>query len=315
VTTPPLPPRRALGRGLDALLPSAPSASTGNNGPSSANGGAAAGERLAFLCALEKLVPQKGQPRRHFDPQALDELAQSIKEHGLLEPIVVRRVSNQGGQADRFEIIAGERRWRASQKAGLRDALVVVKDVSPEVAFELALVENVQREDLNAVEIAEALDRLIKEHGYTQETVAARVGKERSTVTNHLRLLKLPAEVRDRIVTRELSEGHARALLGAKDEEQIRKLAEKVVRGKLSVRATEALVRSAGAAKDGKSGAKAGASGSSGGGSTPAIRDLEAKLGRALGIRCEVRDKGNKGEIAIPYADLDQLDRILEKLL
>jgi ParB family chromosome partitioning protein len=311
VTTPPVPPRRALGRGLDALLPSAPSASTVSNGSASANGAAPPGERLAFLCALEKLAPQKGQPRRHFDPQALEELAQSIKEHGLLEPIVVRRVS---GQADRFEIIAGERRWRASQKAGLRDALVVVKDVTPEVAFELALVENVQREDLNAVEIAEALDRLIKEHGYTQETVAARVGKERSTVTNHLRLLKLPAEVRDRIVTRELSEGHARALLGAKDEEQIRKLAEKVVRGKLSVRATEALVRGAAAGKDGKNSAKSGAAGA-GGGATPAIRDLEAKLARALGTRCEVRDKGNKGEIAIPYADLDQLDRILEKLL
>ncbi len=315
VTTPPVPPRRALGRGLDALLPSAPSASTLVHGSASANGGAAAGERLAFLCALEKLVPQKGQPRRHFDPQALEELAQSIKEHGLLEPIVVRRVPNQGAPTDRFEIIAGERRWRASQKAGLREALVVVKDVSPEVAFELALVENVQREDLNAVEIAEALDRLIKEHGYTQETVAARVGKERSTVTNHLRLLKLPAEVRDRIVTRELSEGHARALLGAKDEEQIRKLAEKVVRGKLSVRATEALVRGAGGAKDGKNGAKAGASSRNGAATTPAIRDLETKLARALGTRCEVRDKGNKGEIAIPYTDLDQLDRILEKLL
>jgi ParB family chromosome partitioning protein len=311
VTAPPLPPRRALGRGLDALLPSAASA---NLVPApGASGSTPPGERLAFMCALEKLVPQKGQPRRHFDPQALEELAQSIKEHGLLEPIVVRRAPNQPGQSDKFEIIAGERRWRASQKAGMRDALVVVKDVSPEIAFELALVENVQREDLNAVEIAEALDRLIKEHGYTQETVAARVGKERSTVTNHLRLLKLPAEVRDKIVTRELSEGHARALLGAKDEEQIRKLAEKVMRGKLSVRATEALVRGAGT-KDGKSGGGK-AAGVSGSGSTAAIRDLEAKLGRALGIRCEVRDKGNKGEIAIPYTDLDQLDRILEKLL
>ncbi len=306
MTTPPLPPRRALGRGLDALLPSAPSA---NVVPAAgANGSTPPGERLAFMCALEKLVPQKGQPRRHFDPQALEELAQSIKEHGLLEPIVVRRAA---GHTDKFEIIAGERRWRASQKAGMRDALVVVKDVSPEIAFELALVENVQREDLNAVEIAEALDRLIKEHGYTQETVAARVGKERSTVTNHLRLLKLPAEVRDKIVTRELSEGHARALLGAKDEEQIRKLAEKVVRGKLSVRATEALVRGAGT-KDGKSGGKTGDA--SGGSSSAAIRDLEARLARALGVRCEVRDKGNKGEIAIPYVDLDQLDRILEKL-
>ena len=229
---------------------------------------------------------------------------------------MVRRAA---GQTDKFEIIAGERRWRASQKAGMREALVVVKDVSPETAFELALVENVQREDLNAVEIAEALDRLIKEHGYTQETVARRVGKERSTVTNHLRLLKLPAEVRDKIVNKELSEGHARALLGAKDEEQIRKLAEKVVRGKLSVRATEALVKSAGSRRQERRrrSERRGQQEQRRGGRRidsghPRSR---GKLARALGVRCEVRDKGNKGEIAIPYVDLDQLDRILEKLL
>src|SRR6202035_2090206 len=157
----------------------------------------------------------------------IDELAASIKEHGLLEPIVVRRVPGQ----DKLEIIAGERRWRASQKAGLREVLVVVKDVSPKAAFELALIENVQREDLNPVELAEALDRLVKEHHYTQETLAERLGQGphqgRDTLANSLRLLKLPASVRARVITGELSEGHARALLGAPDASKIEELAEK----------------------------------------------------------------------------------------
>src|SRR5215213_1860170 len=162
--------RRALGRGLDALLPSAPQpASSTFPDPR---------DKSVFSCAVEKLVAQKGQPRQHFAKDKLDELAASIKEHGLLEPIVVRRLPGQ----DKLEIIAGERRWRASQKAGLREVMVVVKDVSPKAAFELALIENVQREDLNAIELAEALDRLVKEHGYTQEALAVRLGKDRTTV-------------------------------------------------------------------------------------------------------------------------------------
>ncbi len=286
--------KRALGRGLDALLPSAPSAS------------ATYGDKSVFLCPLDRIVPQKGQPRQHFDAQALDELAQSIKEFGLLEPIVVRRSGDKSVGADKFEIIAGERRWRASQKAGLREVLVVVKDVTPRTAFELALIENVQREDLNPVELAEALDRLVKEHAYTQERLAERLGKDRTTITNSLRLLKLPVTVRAKIVSGELTEGHARALLGA-DPDKIEHLAEKVLRGRLSVRATEALVRGAKAKGKGTA-AKPGEK-------STQIRDLETKLSRALGTKVEVRDRGNLGEIAIPYADLDALDRLLDKLL
>src|SRR5689334_24107985 len=182
------PKRRALGRGLDALLPTPPSA--------------AYGDKSVFSCAIEKLAPQKGQPRQFFAKDRIEELAQSIGEHGLLEPIIVRRVSGQ----DKLEIIAGERRWRASQKAGLREVLVVVKDVSPKAAFELALIENVQREDLNPVELAEALDRLVKEHQYTQETLAERLGKDRTTIANSLRLLKLPASVRARVISGDRSE-------------------------------------------------------------------------------------------------------------
>ena len=299
------PKKRALGRGLDALLPTAPASSS-------------YGERSVFMCALERITPQKGQPRQHFDATAIDELAGSIREHGLLEPIVVRRAGPPGSPAgDRFEIIAGERRWRACQKAGLREAMVVVKDVSPRSAFELALIENVQREDLNPVELAEALDRLVKEHEYTQESLAERLGKDRTTITNSLRLLKLPTRVRTKIISGELSEGHGRALLGAGESQAIEALAEKVIRGRLNVRATEALVR--GEKSKGKNGAaKSGASDpgtGTGKEKSAAIRDLEQRIGRALGAKVEVRDSGNKGEIAIPYADLDALDRILAKLL
>jgi ParB family chromosome partitioning protein len=294
------PKKRALGRGLDALLPPAPAAAAGNYG-----------DKNVFLCALEKIVPHKGQPRQHFDATALEELAQSIREHGLLEPIVVRRAAPG---ADKFEIIAGERRWRACQKAGLREALVVVKDVSTAHAFELALIENVQREDLNPVELAEALDRLVKEHGFTQESLATRLGKDRTTITNSLRLLKLPARVRGKIVTGELTEGHARALLGAAEDGAIEQLADKVIAGRLSVRATEALVRQARDKKDkGKNGAAGG--GAPGGQKSAAIKDLEQRLTRALGTKVEVRDQGNRGEVAIPYADLDALDRVIDKLL
>jgi ParB family chromosome partitioning protein len=296
----PDPKRRALGRGLDALLPPAPSAAQ------------TYGEKSVFLCALEKIVPQKGQPRQHFDAKALEELSESIREHGLLEPIVVRRAAPG---VDRFEIIAGERRWRACQKAGLREAMVVVKDVSPRNAFELALIENVQREDLNPVELAEALDRLVKEHAYTQESLAQRLGKDRSTIANSLRLLKLPARVRAKIVTGELSEGHARALLGAVDDGKIEQLADRVLAGKLSVRATEALVKALRSKGSGKPDESDGKANGASGGKSAAVRDLEQRLTRALGTKVEVRDSGNRGEIAIPYADLDALDRVIDKLL
>jgi ParB family chromosome partitioning protein len=294
MSAPPETKRRALGRGLDALLP-APSPLSGST------------DRNVFVCPLEKIVPQRGQPRQHFDAHKLDELAQSIREHGLVEPLVVRRATRPG---DTFELVAGERRWRALQRAGVHEALVVVKDVSAKEAFEMALIENVQREELNPIELAEAFDRLVHEHGYTQEALADRVGKDRTTVANALRLLKLPARVRAKVVGGELSEGHARALLAAGDGADIEELAERVVRGKLSVRATEALAR-AHAGKKGEARPRMGADGDK----SASVRDLEAKLRRALGTNVEVRDRGNRGEIAIPYADLEALDRILDKLL
>lgn len=292
-------PTRGLGRGLDALLPV-------RNTPSTAPVASAYGEGNVFECPIEKIVPQRGQPRQHFDPEKLEELAQSIREHGIIEPLVVRR--RQGG--DQFELVAGERRWRAAQKAGLKEVLVVVRDLSAKDAFELALIENVQRADLDPIEFSEALDRLLKEHGYTQETLAQRVGKDRSTIANALRLLKLPANVRELVVSGELSEGHARALLGSPDDATLAKIAEKVVRGRLSVRQTEQLVRAAKTSGDGKKGGKDGAAGKS-----ASVRDLEGRLERRLGTKCEVRDREGAGEIVVKYGSLDELDRLLELLL
>jgi len=292
-------PRRALGRGLDALLPVAPERTP-----------AGFGERSVFLCPLERIVPMRGQPRQHFDERALEELASSIREVGLIEPLVVRRVQSVGSgpSADRYELVAGERRWRASQRAGLREVMVVVKDVSPASAFELAMIENVQREDLNAIELAEALSRLIKEHGYTQEKLAERLGKDRTTIANSLRLLRLPPPVRERVIKGELTEGHARALLAVQDDAELARLADKVVRGRLSVRQTEQLARGA------RPGKPKGEGESHPSGKSASVRDLERRLSIALGTKCEVRDQGNKGEIAVHYASLDALDEILSKI-
>lgn len=279
---------KALGRGLDALFSTTRPTTPG--GP----------ERTMFLCAIERLVRQEGQPRQHFDDERIDELAASIKAHGLLEPLVVRRVP---GKTDRFEIIAGERRFRASQRAGLTEVPVVVKDVSPAAAFELALVENVQREDLNPIELAEALDRLVKEHGHTHDALAQVLHKDRSTITNALRLLRLPARVRSFVIDGRLSEGHARALLGATTDEKMGEIADKIVRGRLTVRQAEELVRGSKPAKPAdkpKSAEK-----------TPAVRDVELRLARRLGSKVELRDRKGKGEIVVAYGSLDELDRLL----
>jgi len=288
-------PLRGLGRGLDALLPVRPPVTPERPASAYAEGN-------VFSCALERIVPQRGQPRQHFDAARLDELASSIKEHGLLEPLVVRR----RGEGE-FELIAGERRWRAAQRAGLREVMVVVHDVSARDAFELALIENVQREDLDPIEFAEALDRLLREHGYTQERLAERVGKDRSSIANALRLLKLPKAVRERVVSGELSEGHARALLGAPSDDVLADLADKVMKGRLSVRQTEALVR---ALKSKGPGPAKGPTQKSAN-----VRDIEGRLERKLGTRIELRDRDGKGEIGIKYGSWDELDRILEALL
>jgi ParB family chromosome partitioning protein len=286
---------RGLGRGLDALFTPGDAPARSSVPPP--------GEPSLFTCALERIVPSRTQPRQHFDTAALDELAASIKAHGLLEPLVVRRLPGE----DRFEIVAGERRWRASQRAGLREVPVHLKNVTDQASFELALIENVQREDLNPIEFAEALGRLIADYGDTEESLAALLNRDRSTLANALRLLKLPDKVRSLVIQAQLSEGHARALLGAPDEKSLTQLADKAVHRKLSVRQTEALVR---ALKQGSAGDAEAPAGTK----SPGVRDLETRLARHYGTRCEVKDRKGQGEIVIRYASLDELDRILERL-
>jgi ParB family transcriptional regulator, chromosome partitioning protein len=288
--------RRALGRGLDALLPEVAPAPVP----------AASGAMVA--CPIERIEPQPGQPRQHFEAAALDELAQSIRDQGVIEPLVVRRLPPRAGETavgDRYEIVVGERRWRAAQRAGLREVPVVVRQMTAEQAFECALVENVQREDLNPFELAEALDRLAREFGHTQDAIAERLGKDRSSIANTLRLLKLPPGVRAMIIAGELSEGHGRALLGAADPAQVEALADRVKAGRLSVRATERLVRGQkkkGAAVEPKS---------------ASVRDVEERLTRRLGARVQLRvgKRKGQGELVIHYGTLDDLDRILDVLL
>ena len=295
--------KRALGRGLDALLPAAPPRAAAS--PSY-------GDKSVFSCPVERIIPQPGQPRQHFDEDELVELEASIREHGIIEPLVVRRLPGGGPTGDKYELIAGERRWRAAQRVGLREVIVVVKDVTPAAAFELALVENIQRADLNPIEVAEAYDRLAREHGYTHEALADKVGKERATITNALRLLKLPTTVRTLVVSRELSEGHARALLGAPDEKALQDIAEKTVRGRLPVRRVEEMVRAARKRKE--AGNQAGGASPKPGAKSAAVRDLEARLARRFGTRVEVRDNAGSGEVAIHYGSLDELDRLLGAL-
>lgn len=290
---------RGLGRGLDALLPLSQQQPPPE--PPPPNG---ASKATMFVCGVEKIAPCRTQPRKHFDSAALDELTASIQLHGVLEPLVVRRLPGE----ERFEIIAGERRWRAAQRAGLHEVPVFVREATEQAAFELALVENVQREDLNPIEFAEALGRLIAEYSYTQDSLASLLNRDRSTLANALRLLKLPDKVREMVIAGQLSEGHARALLGAPDEATMTQLAEKTVARKLSVRQTEALVRAL------KSSPDSGGAPSAPEGKSAGVRDLEGRLARRYGTRCEVRDKSGKGEIVIRYSDLDELDRILEQM-
>lgn len=217
--------RPALGRGLSALLASAPVPSV----PTA---------RGFLTVPIEQVLPEREQPRRFWDAARLEELAASIKARGVIQPILVRRLPEGS-----YRIVAGERRWRAAQLAGLSELPVIVKEVSEAEAFELALIENIQRMDLNPIEEAEAYQRLVSEHGLKQDDLAARVGKERSSITNALRLLKLPPVVREQVAAGTLTVGHAKVLLGVDDNKDMSALAHHVTERGLSVRDTERLVQ------------------------------------------------------------------------
>ncbi len=285
--------RKALGKGLGALIPGA-----------SPSRPVTPIYRDYLTVPIERIHPQANQPRRKFDEEALRGLAESIEEQGLIEPPVVRRKAGTDG----FELIVGERRWRAAQKAGLKEIPVVVKDASDAEAFEMALVENVQREDLNAIEEAEALHYLIEERGYTQAQVASRIGRNRSTVANSLRLLGLPPEVRELVIDAKLSEGHGRAVLQAGTPAKMIALARAVVARGYSVRETERRARAAASEKDPDKKKQLQEP-------SPEVKSLIEKLQRAVGARVNIEDKKGKGKIVISYTNYDELDGILNKIL
>ena len=254
------------------------------------------GESLTQL-PIEQLQPGRFQPRQRFDERALEELADSIANSGLLQPLVVRPL-----KGDAYEIIAGERRWRAAQKAHFTEVPVLIREMEDETALELAIVENVQREDLGAVEEAHAYAKLMADFGHTQATVAGLVGKSRPHVANLLRLLTLPAEVLDWVQEGSLSAGHARALIGADDPKS---LAKDVIGKNLSVRQTEALAKATPfAASLGKLPKEKSAD----------VREFEEQLSLDIGYRVEVIERGKGGEIKIKYTSNEQLDAIAVKL-
>ncbi len=284
----PDPKRSALGKGLSALIPDAPEP-----------------QAATTEVDVDLLRPNTYQPRLRVDDVHLDELAQSIRTHGVIQPIVVRRVDNA------YEIIAGERRWRAARQAGLRRVPVVVREVEAEGRhdiLEMALIENIQRENLNAIEEGTAYRRLGDEFHLTQDAIATAVGKDRSTVANMVRLLKLPDEVQEEVAAGRLSMGHARALLALPDQAAQRTLARDIIARSLSVRETEGLVKKAIDAGPAPAPAKA---------PKPAdvhTRAAEEKLRLQLGTRVRIVRRGKKGRIEIEFVSEQELIRIYEAL-
>jgi ParB family chromosome partitioning protein len=282
--------RPALGRGLGALIP-------GATAPPPPRERAADPARPTEL-DIDLLTPNPDQPRLQMDDLKLEELAQSIRSHGVIQPILVRRVD------DRYEIVAGERRWRAAQRAGLLKVPIVIRDVSDDKLLEVALIENIQRENLNPIEEAQAYRRLSDDLQMSQEAIAVAVGKDRATVANYMRLLKLPAEVRNDLSSGSLSMGHARALVTIGDEAAQRRIAREVVSRGLSVREAEALARRESSPPPPKPEKKL----------DPNTRAAEDRLKFTLGTRVRIIRRGTAGRIEIDFGNEDELQRIYELL-
>jgi len=280
--------RKALGRGLNALL-----------GTSDLEGDA---DHLREI-DIDRLLPNSQQPRKNFDEGALNELADSIREHGVVQPIVVRALEDGF-----FQLIAGERRWRAAQRAGPLRIPTVIRETTEHAALEIALIENLQREDLNPIEEAQAYERLIGEFGMTQDEVARRVGKNRTTVSNMLRLLRLPPEVQQWLRENRLTTGHAKALLSLSDLNAILDSARRIIQGEFSVRQAEMLVSHY--SKPSKD--------ASGKGSTvvdPNIKAAIHALEQVLGTKVTVQQSGGKGRIEIHFFSSEEMNRLYEGLL
>jgi ParB family chromosome partitioning protein len=282
--------RRGLGRGLGALIPGADAVSG------------------LVEARVEEIAPNPRQPRHELDAEALHELANSIREHGLLQPLIVTETNAADPRSGpRYQIIAGERRWRAARLAGLESVPVLVKEATPQETLELALVENIQRADLNALEEANAYQQLVSEFGLTQEQVAQRVGRSRVAVTNSLRLLQLQTEIRDALQAGRISEGHARALLGLDDKHVQLRVLRAILKQAMSVRQTEELVR--------RLAAVASPQQLSARGQTPETRALEDRFRQSLGTQVQLFRSKRGGRVVIHFYSEEELQAIFERIV
>ncbi len=273
--------KKGLGKGLGALITSA---DTTNE------------ESFVKEIKINEIEPNANQPRKSFDNEKLAQLSESIKQHGVVQPIIVKK------EEDTYKIIAGERRWRAARLAGLTTVPVVVRDVSNKQVMEMALIENIQREDLNPIEEAEAYERLMKEYNLTQEEISNTVGKSRPAIANSLRLLNLNGKLKAYVINEEISSGHARALLAIEDVKLQEKIAEEIIDKELNVRETEKLIKKM-LSKDKKpKQAKL----------TEELADIEDKLKNIFGTKVKLLSNNKKGKIMIEYYSNEELERILE---
>lgn len=305
---PPENPRKALGKGLAALLPVRSTATAAAPAPALAPAQVPPPEppqqpASPTSLPIDQIDANPLQPRTVFQPDRLRELAQSIEANGIIQPLIVRR------KDDRYELVAGERRWRAARMAGLTEVPVVVQNTANERLLEVSLIENLQREDLNPIEVAQAYDRLQHEHGLTHEEIARRTGKDRSSVTNTIRLLRLPQDVQLLVAEHRISMGHARAILGLPEETQQRQLAEKAAAQGLSVREVERTVQKLSEPRDqdeDKEKAK----------QDPNVRAAAEELQRVLGTRVRIVEKNaQRGRIEIEYFTQEDLDRVYTQIV
>jgi ParB family chromosome partitioning protein len=280
--------RMALGKGLGALIPEVERAE----------------ERRLFYCGIEEIRPHRSQPRKHFDESKLLELAETIKEKGILDPLMVRRID--GG----YELIAGERRWRAAQKAGLKEVPVILREADDREVLEISLIENLQREDLNPVEEAEGFRDLIEKFDISHEEASRRIGKDRTTITNALRLLKLSSEIKNHLIQNRITSGHARALLSLESREKQKELCNLIIQKGLSVREAEAWAKRWSERSKKKVAIK-----KEKGDLENQLNSLQDSLRQHLGTKVRIQQRGKKGKIEIEYYSLEDLERVVEAIL
>lgn len=291
-----------LGRGLDALFADAVPISSpqmeGNNSEAEGRAQESLGDAVQYI-NIHDIMPNANQPRKTFSEEKIEELSKSIKEHGIIQPIVVRR------KGEKYEIVAGERRWRAARKAELGRVPCLIRELSDEQNMLIAIIENMQREDLNPVEEAEGLHQMIVTFGMTQEQISKSVGKSRPYIANSLRLLKLPDYIKEEMAEGRLSAAHGRTLITLEDESMRKVLCQRIIEEGLSVRETEKLVSQQGKSKKKKPAAKV---------KNPDVARVEEELKEALGTRVTINNNGKKGKIEIEFFSRDELDRLIEML-